>query len=75
MQTTLPPTLCRGSACFADVSQATAGKRQHSSRSAAFNRGEAYPNTLYTDTGQKAGAVPARGVAGTLNYLDIIDDS
>ncbi|GAI98135.1 unnamed protein product [marine sediment metagenome] len=53
MQTTLTPTLCRGSACFADASQATAGKRQHRASLAAFNRDEAYYDTLKSGTGQK----------------------
>lgn len=73
MQATLTPTLWRGSVRFADASQATAGKRHHSSPIAAFNRAEAYPDTLYTGTGEKTSEVLAGDVAGTLNFLDITE--
>jgi uncharacterized protein YerC len=48
--------------------------QQHRATLAAFIRaGDTY-DTLKSDTGEKTSEVLAGDVAGTLNYLDIIDD-
>ena len=69
------PFVKRARSMFCGESWRHTWRRQHRASLAAFNRAEAYYDTLKSGTGEKTSEVLARDVAGTLNYLDIIGDS
>lgn len=73
-KTTAIPIFFRRMASFFGVSSARIDTGRHNSPLAGLNRGQAYPNTLKSGTGEATNEVLAGGPARSLNFLDIISD-